>query len=117
MLSHDSRLRCELVDLYYTLYGIRKPTCLPIPELAGVLNLQKHDVKKMKSFSTLQKPSTITSTLETKRNSPSLKEGSSDIIVDNNVECVNVEIVAKDLKAKVSVLGCCNGDLLLICLV
>lgn len=113
MLSHDSRLRCELVDLYYTLYGIRKPTCLPIPELAGVLNLQKHDVKKMKSFSTIQKSSTITSAVETKRNSPALKEGPSDIIVDN-LECVNVEIVAKDLKIKVCVLSFI-GDSLLIC--
>lgn len=101
MLSHDSRLRCELVDLYYTLYGTRRPTCLPIPELAGVM--QKHDVKKMKSFSTVQKSSTATTALETKRNnSPSIKEGSSDIIVDNNLECVNVEIVAKDLRIKVN---------------
>lgn len=94
MLSHDSRLRCELVDLYYTLYGIRRPTCLPIPELAGVLNLQKHDIKKMKSFSSIQKTSAPASTSETKRPLP------SPIVVDMT-ECVNVEIVAKDLKIKV----------------
>lgn len=105
MLSHDSRLRCELVDLYYTLYGTRKPTCLPIPELAGVLNLQKQDIKKMKSFSSIQKSSTTTSAMETKRSSPSLKEEPSDIVVDNNLECVNVEIVAKDLKVKVDVIN------------
>lgn len=105
MLSHDSRLRCELVDLYYTLYGIRRPTCLPIPELAGVLNLQKHDVKKMKSFSSIQK-SSVTSVPETKKNSPSVKEGPSDVIVDNNLECVNVEIVTKDLKIKVIIMRC-----------
>ena len=25
---YDSRLRCDMVDLYYTLYGRRKPYCL-----------------------------------------------------------------------------------------
>ena len=25
---YDSRLRCDMVDLYYTLYGRRKPFCL-----------------------------------------------------------------------------------------
>ena len=33
MLSHDPKLRCDLVDLYYTLYGPRTPLCLPNPEL------------------------------------------------------------------------------------
>ena len=30
-LWHDSRLRCDTVDLYFALYGRRKPFCLPIP--------------------------------------------------------------------------------------
>lgn len=34
MLSHDPKLRCDLVDLYYTLYGSKTPLCLPVPELA-----------------------------------------------------------------------------------
>ena len=33
MLSHDPKLRCDLVDLYYTLYGVKTPMCIPIPEL------------------------------------------------------------------------------------
>ncbi|XP_015121942.1 transcription initiation factor TFIID subunit 2 [Diachasma alloeum] len=41
MLSHDSKLRCDFVDLYYTLYGTKRPNCLPIPELAGVLKPKK----------------------------------------------------------------------------
>ncbi|XP_012273094.1 transcription initiation factor TFIID subunit 2 isoform X3 [Orussus abietinus] len=36
MLSHDAKLRCDLVDLYYTLYGSKRPLCLPIPELAAM---------------------------------------------------------------------------------
>merc|ERR1711864_42092 len=30
------RLRCDIVDLYYTLYGRRRPPSLPLPELAAL---------------------------------------------------------------------------------
>ncbi|BFZ20925.1 hypothetical protein BsWGS_23965 [Bradybaena similaris] len=30
--SYDCRLRCGLADLYFTLYGRQRPTCLPAPE-------------------------------------------------------------------------------------
>jgi len=33
---YDSRLRCDIVDLYYTLYGRRRPASLPVPELAAL---------------------------------------------------------------------------------
>ena len=33
---YDSRLRCDMVDLYYTLYGRRRPPTVPIPELAAL---------------------------------------------------------------------------------
>lgn len=33
-LSHDSRLRCGIADLYYVLYGRTRPTCLAIPEVS-----------------------------------------------------------------------------------
>lgn len=32
-LSHNSKLRCAVVDLYYTFYGRGRPSCLPIPEV------------------------------------------------------------------------------------
>ncbi|ENN80134.1 hypothetical protein YQE_03442, partial [Dendroctonus ponderosae] len=48
MLSHDTRIRCDLVDLYYTLYGNRRPICIPLPELSGLMNLAKPDMKKLK---------------------------------------------------------------------
>lgn len=41
MLSHDAKLRCDLVDLYYTLYGIKIPFCLPIPELLAITKPKK----------------------------------------------------------------------------
>jgi len=41
MLSHDAKLRCNLVDLYYTLYGTKTPLCLPIPELAMITKPRK----------------------------------------------------------------------------
>ncbi|XP_071965911.1 transcription initiation factor TFIID subunit 2-like [Antedon mediterranea] len=39
--SHDSRLRCDAVDFYYTLFGRNRPSFLPIPELGMVLNLRE----------------------------------------------------------------------------
>ena len=36
MSRYDARLRCDIVDLYYTLYGRRRPPSLPLPELAAL---------------------------------------------------------------------------------
>lgn len=90
MLSHDTRLRCDLVDLYYKLYGSKRPTCLPIPELAGVLKPQKHqsdDSKKKPFFS--DKPST--SGIETKHSAGPPKE-KVDVVVPESMDCVNVDV-------------------------
>ncbi|KAI1287682.1 Transcription initiation factor TFIID subunit 2 [Halotydeus destructor] len=40
-LTHDTKLRCALVDLYFTLYGRGRPSCLPKPELSLVVNLKE----------------------------------------------------------------------------
>ncbi|RWS28113.1 flocculation protein FLO11-like protein, partial [Leptotrombidium deliense] len=40
-LSHDAKLRCGFVDLYYTLFGRGRPNCLPKPELSVVVNLKE----------------------------------------------------------------------------
>lgn len=37
----DSRLRCGVVDLYHTLYGRTRPSCLHIPESMVVFNLKE----------------------------------------------------------------------------
>ncbi|KAH8029854.1 hypothetical protein HPB51_004889 [Rhipicephalus microplus] len=49
-LSHDSRLRCAVVDLYYVLYGKNRPSCLSGPDanrssLSMVLNLKEKKAK------------------------------------------------------------------------
>lgn len=41
LLSHDSRLRCDMVDLYYALYGNKRPMCLPTPELSAMFKPPK----------------------------------------------------------------------------
>lgn len=33
---YDSRLRCDIADLYFELYGRKKPVCIPLPELAAM---------------------------------------------------------------------------------
>ncbi|CAG9763929.1 unnamed protein product [Ceutorhynchus assimilis] len=45
LLSFDTRIRCDLVDLYYTLYGNRRPICIPLPELVGLMNLNQKKLK------------------------------------------------------------------------
>ena len=47
---YDSRLRCDIVDLYYTLYGRRRPPSLPLPELAALNRAQPQWKKETKSF-------------------------------------------------------------------
>lgn len=36
-MSHDSKMRCSLVDLYFMLYGRRQPTCLPTSDVVASL--------------------------------------------------------------------------------
>lgn len=41
MLSHDTRLRCDLVDLYFALYGSRRPQCLQSNEMSNLVKPQR----------------------------------------------------------------------------
>jgi len=38
---YDPRLRCEAVDLYFKLFGKKRPHCLPAPQLGVVVNLKE----------------------------------------------------------------------------
>lgn len=40
-LSYDTRLRCDMVDFYYSLYGIKRPFCIPNAEIAAMLKPPK----------------------------------------------------------------------------
>lgn len=100
MLSHDTRLRCDLVDLYFALYGSRRPICLPIPELEGVLKPHKYTGPDIKKIKPNPPPPDIKPNLNISPN----KEGVSDIIIDDTLECVNVvEVVARDEKPVIRV--------------
>ncbi|CAH2264572.1 jg21294 [Pararge aegeria aegeria] len=44
-LSNDARLRCDLVDLYYTLYGLKRPLCVPLPEIQAMMK-QMHNKER-----------------------------------------------------------------------
>lgn len=44
-LSHDSRIRCAVVDLYYVLYGKIRPSCLPVPELTALAGAREKKPK------------------------------------------------------------------------
>lgn len=40
-LSHDARLRCDMVDLYYALYGSKRPPGMSSAELSAMFKPQK----------------------------------------------------------------------------
>lgn len=42
LLSNDARLRCDFVDLYYTLYGSKRPICVPLPEIQAMMKQMHH---------------------------------------------------------------------------
>ncbi|KAJ4440026.1 Transcription initiation factor TFIID subunit 2, partial [Periplaneta americana] len=117
MLSHDSCLRCDYVDLYYVLYGTRRPLCLPIPELAAILNIkherhtsptQERDVKPplplipfVSASSDMDIGPPPSGPLKRKAGSP-LRE--TELLTDDNhLGLVTVEIVAGDEGSKVHV--------------
>lgn len=54
-LSHDTRLRCDLVDLYYALYGTKEPQIMKSTELASLYQPQR-----------VEEPEEIKEELETK---------------------------------------------------
>ncbi|TNN12019.1 Transcription initiation factor TFIID subunit 2 [Schistosoma japonicum] len=45
----DPRLRCAVAELYYTLYGNRRPTCLPLPD--GVLLVRVKEGRSLLNLS------------------------------------------------------------------
>ncbi|CAH0555152.1 unnamed protein product [Brassicogethes aeneus] len=90
MLSHDTRLRCDLVDLYYTLYGIRRPVCLPITELAGIMSASKLDAKKDKQYA--QKSNTFNILDTTKVASSPTNESFSHYLSDG-LQCMDIEFL------------------------
>lgn len=99
MLSHDTRLRCDIVDLYYALYGTKRPVCIPLIELSGIMNLNKHDPNK-KSNKPLQSPERTSPIPHKKIDPPSTapKDVPPQNIIMEPVECMDVEIVATDEK-------------------
>lgn len=110
MLSHDTRLRCDLVDLYYTLYGTRRPVCLPIPELAGILRPPRHssgpsESKRIKSIPPARAPH-VTDIKRTNSPVPVKQEVVNDVVVvEENMNVVDIEVVVgdEDKKPKIKV--------------
>ncbi|XP_049545880.1 transcription initiation factor TFIID subunit 2 isoform X1 [Anopheles darlingi] len=57
-LSHDTKLRCDMVDLYYALYGTRMPQCLTNQELGNLLRVHKQSFGSSNRNSRRASPST-----------------------------------------------------------
>lgn len=54
-LSHDTRLRCDLVDVYYALYGAKEPMNVKNPELEALYQPQKVSEPSVSSSSSSNK--------------------------------------------------------------
>lgn len=56
---YDSRMRCQAIDLYETLFGQGRPKCLPAPQLGVIVNLKERKTQinpKMIQQSNLSDP-------------------------------------------------------------
>lgn len=118
MFSNDARQRCDLVDLYFVLYGLKRPVCLPVSELSAMMNMSKNDARKAKQYAQKQQMlasaaatathTSSTASVDSKRGiqPPPLARDSptahSNVIVDAIVDPMNVDILSTD-KIKVSV--------------
>lgn len=96
MLSHDTRLRCDLVDFYYTLYGTKRPFCLPIAELEGILG-SKHESKKHKLPTIPKNVAPPSEHIKIRTPSPTLKESAPQTIILEPVD-MDIEVVASEEK-------------------
>lgn len=104
MLSHDTRLRCDLVDLYYALYGSRRPACLPIPELAGIMKSSRshiHDMKRIKSIHS--KPANVPEIKRTDSPIQIKEEPNNVVVVEDNMNVLDIEVVVADDPNKVKI--------------
>ncbi|KAL1132516.1 hypothetical protein AAG570_010471, partial [Ranatra chinensis] len=95
MLSHDTKMRCSFVDLYYTLYGRKRPICLPSPEIMGLLAHVPNSAHLPDAVSDAPGPSTM---LKRKAASPLLKEPE---MVNDDLGVVTVEVVAREENKKI----------------
>lgn len=53
MLSHDAQLRCDMVDLYYALYGSKRPPGMVSSELSAMFRPQKVTTSQTTSTSSV----------------------------------------------------------------
>lgn len=42
LAAYDSKIRCDLVDFYYMLYGVKKPACLSSKEIVEMFRQKEH---------------------------------------------------------------------------
>uniref|UniRef100_A0A023F4P3 Transcription initiation factor TFIID subunit 2 n=1 Tax=Triatoma infestans TaxID=30076 RepID=A0A023F4P3_TRIIF len=69
MLSHDSKMRCSVIDLYFTMFGKKRPACLPPPVVA------EPSIPKLGTFDEMKMiPFTSENSLKRKANSPLTKD-------------------------------------------
>ncbi|KAK9889670.1 hypothetical protein WA026_007049 [Henosepilachna vigintioctopunctata] len=107
MFSHDTRLRCDMVDLYYTLYGSKRPFCLPLPEMEGIMSLDRHkaDAASMKRakastsiFQREKSPVPVPGPSFKTENEFGQKEMGSGVVIEEQVDMMNEHVIVTEEK-------------------
>lgn len=92
VFSNDTRLRCDMVDLYYALYGMKRPSCLA---------QENDDIAKMyrpQKITTTSVESTIISKIDDEEE---LKIKSEEVIEETVVPIDKVQEVVEESKTDV----------------
>lgn len=85
LLSNDARLRCDLVDLYYTLYGLKRPICVPLPEIQAMMKQMHHKERER-----LEREREREKEKERERERDRLKELETKPVIKQEVEDVSI---------------------------
>lgn len=91
-LSHDAKLRCDWVDFYYTLYGSKRPLCLPIKELEMLMRPKKVTPEREKPPPVLKEILPEPEVVATKRKASPDKEVTESVNVLENPDVKRVKI-------------------------
>ncbi|KAH9636821.1 hypothetical protein HF086_017024 [Spodoptera exigua] len=86
LLSNDARLRCDLVDLYYTLYGLKRPICVPLPEIQAMMKQMHHKERER-----IEREREREKEKERERERDRLKELETKPVIKQEVEDVKYE--------------------------
>ncbi|XP_055846855.1 transcription initiation factor TFIID subunit 2 [Episyrphus balteatus] len=107
-LSHDTKLRCDMVDLYYALYGIKKPISLQSSDASGMFKefVKESAVPKPRSIKEDFKPFESDSPRDPPEIPGAIKRSASDAFDEpSSIKLEQDEVKVEPFEAEVEVDG------------